>query len=78
MTVPYMEWRTLLQLQPQHGPDRTWQKGPWGYRLMEDTIELVFLSVHGDWKSKHIMKKFLKVSCDYFNLLWEKGKELKV
>ena len=67
--VTYLNWRTLLRLQSQHGPDKTWQKGPWGCRLMEDTIELVFKSVHGDWKNKHIMNNFLKVSCDYFNLL---------
>ena len=61
MTVPYMEWRTLLRLQPRHGPDRTWQKGPWGCRLMEDRIELVFLGVRGDWKTKPIINNSLKV-----------------
>ena len=37
-----------------YGPDRTLQKGPQGCRLMEDTIEQVFLCVRGDWKTKHI------------------------
>ena len=47
--------------QRPHGPGKTWPKGPLDYRLMEDTIELVFLGVRGDWKTKPIINNSLKV-----------------
>ena len=45
---------------PRHGPDTTWQTDPWGCRQLEDKIELVFLSVRGDWKTKPVIDDFLK------------------
>ena len=57
MTVPYKEQKRLLQRRP----DRTRQKGSWGHRLMDDAIELVFLNVRGNWKTKPILNNLLKV-----------------
>ena len=42
----------LQRPRPQHGPDTTWQTDPWGCRQLEDKIELVFLSVRGDLKTR--------------------------
>ena len=61
MTVPYKEQKRLLERPAQHSPDGTWQKGSWGHRPMDDAIELVFLNVHDNWKTKPILNNLIKV-----------------
>ena len=61
MTVPYKEQKRLLERPAQHSPDGTWQKGSWGHKPMDDVIELVFLNVRGNWKTKPILNNLLKV-----------------